>query len=77
MEEFEKEMLEKLKDFAIKQLFKKDTYVEFLLHDNYNQCYITDTKGDGKCILYIPSLGGRTELPINKFKKFRISEKNE
>ena len=77
MEEFEKEMLEKLKDFDIKQLFKKDTYVEFLLHDNYNQCYITDTKGDGKCILYIPSLGGRTELPINKLNFYCENEYHE
>ena len=65
MDDFEKELLESLKNFDTKKLFMKGTYVELLDNDTFIQGYIVDFKGKEKCQLYLTNYEGVSDVPIS------------
>ena len=44
MDDSEKELLDILKNFDIKKLFMKETYVEIQSHETFRQAYIREIK---------------------------------
>ena len=65
MDDSEKEIIENLKNFNIKKLFMKETYVEIQIHDVFRQAFILEAKGNDKFTLIIQKVKGINEVPIN------------
>ena len=65
MDDSEKELLDILKNFDIKKLFMKETYVEIQSHETFRQAYIREIKGYDKYELFIQNQNGTIDIPVN------------
>ena len=65
MDDSEKELLDNLKNFDIKKLFMKDSYVEIQSHESFRQAYITEIKPNDKYELFIQNSNGTIDIPVN------------
>ena len=77
MDDSEKELLDNLKNFDIKKLFMKDTYVEIQSHDTFRQAYITEIKPNDKYELFIQNSNGTIDIPINMLNYFSENDYQE
>ena len=65
MDDSEKELLDILKNFDVKKLFMKETYVEIQSHETFRQAYIREIKGYDKYELFIQNQNGTIDIPVN------------
>ncbi len=74
MDDFEKKTLENLKNFDFKTLIFKESYVEFVNHNNFRQAFIMEQSEKDKFYVSIQNHQGTPEIPINMLNFFNEND---
>ena len=74
MDDSEKKLLESLKNFDLKTLITKESYVEFVSHNIFRQAFIIDQRDKDKFFVSIQNHQGTPEVPINMLNFFNEND---